>query len=240
MDEFCRQFEAAIPELQKKILDEFNLHQTQAGFRSVWEHFEEVINPVLINFFASAPLLIPKEQIHETKSKSTYPDLKVSFEGKTYAIDVKSGETKHNPWYDISRIDTYEKEHFDKYTAEYSVVISWSGRTALQVDAVYIEPVYKTVGYRAESKGVLYRPYDGKLRPKPWKDFREGKSYWHDINHFKEGLAASKAYRRRSFILEWYEKMTPDERQALKQDIARIEAGEEVQRDEVLEQEKPI
>lgn len=101
MDKFCRRFEAAIPKLRREILVGFQGRQTKAGFRSVWEHFEDVINPVLIRSLSNPPLSVPRTDITIAKSKSVYPDLKVRYGKGVYAIDVKSGEDHINPWYDI-------------------------------------------------------------------------------------------------------------------------------------------
>jgi hypothetical protein len=46
MDFFSQTFEQAIPKLREEMMTAFGGQQTQSGFRSVWEHFEEVINPI--------------------------------------------------------------------------------------------------------------------------------------------------------------------------------------------------
>lgn len=109
----------------------------------------------------------------------------------------------------------------------------WRGRDEIEVTNVYIEPTYKSIGYRAASGGVLYRPYDGKLRPKSWEDFESGEFYWKDIVHFKRGLEASRNFRRKSFIAEWYRGMTEAQRLDLKRVLAAIDAGETVETDDV-------
>ncbi len=233
MDEFSRRFEAAIPTLKRQILTRFQSQQTRAGFRSVWEHFEDVVNPTLISFLTNSPLSIPRLSIKEATTKSKYPDLEVTFRDCKYAIDVKSGESHRNPWYDIGRLATYQENHLAKYKAEYSVVIRWRGRQQVEVVDVYIEPTYRTVGYRAVSKGVLYRPYDGKIRPKPWTDFETGSSHWKNKEHFKIGLTSSLNYWRMSYIADWYKGMDTGQRQSVKRILANIEAGEEVVLDKV-------
>lgn len=233
MDDLCRQFEAAIPKLRKQILAQFNSQHTKAGFRSVWEHFEDVVNPILIGFFTKPPLSIFPSDIIVAKSKSIYPDLKIKYKGKNYGIDVKSGEDHINPWYDMGRLDTYEESRLAKYAEEYCVTVRWRNRDAPEVVNVYIEPAYKSVGYRAESDGVLYRPYDGKLRPKPWVEFEAGTSHWRNMKHFKQGLENSRNYRRRSYILEWYKAMSQSQRDNLKQDFITLDSGKEVTTDEI-------
>lgn len=237
MDEFSKHLEKAIPKLKKDILAAFNKSQSQAGFRSIWEHFEDIINPVLIDFLTKPPLSIPRADIIEASSKSVYPDLKVKYKNKIYALDVKSGEDVINPWYDIGRLDTYEEKHLQKYAAEYCITVKWQGRPQSKVIDVFIEPTYKSVGYRTESKGVLYRPYDGKLRPKSWADFESGKSYWKDIEHFKQGLEASKNFRRISLIAEWYKEMNEAEKLKLKKTLENIDRGQPIETDDVLSEE---
>lgn len=234
MDEFCQHFEAAIPSLKKNILAVFASKQSQAEFRSIWTHFEEIVNPVLRDFLQGEPLKISPENITEAKSKSVYPDLKVIHNKKLYAIDVKSGEDVVNPWYDIGRLDTYAEKHLQKYDAEYCVTIKWQGREPSAVIDLYIEPTYKSVGYRPTSDGVLYRPYDGKLRPKTWKEFENGESHWENIEHFKKGLEASRNFRQISLLAEWYKEMEEPERLKLKEILDAIDKGKPTETDDVL------
>lgn len=226
MDEFIQYFEAGIPELKEKILDAFNTNISKSGFRIVWQHFEDIINPILVEFFQQPPLNIATHHIFATKSKSVYPDLKVKYKDKNYAVDVKSGEDKINPWYDIGRLDTYEEKHLEVYAAEYCITVKWSGRPVSKVLDVYIEPTYKSVGYKASYNGVLYRPYDGKLRPKSWSDFEAGKSYWQSIEHFKQGLYAAKKHRRVALMTEWYRAMDYEERSSFRNNLDIIDAND--------------
>ena len=166
MDTFCQSLLADAPKLRQELLEAFGNQRSEAGFRSVWEYFEKIINPVLISYLQRPPLSIPLSDIKVTKSKSAYPDLKIKFQGNLYAVDVKSGEDGRDPWYDIGRLDTYEEKHLNKYAGEFSVVVKWHGRSPTEVLNIYIEPTFQTVGLRSECSGVLYRPYDGKLRPR--------------------------------------------------------------------------
>jgi hypothetical protein len=231
---FCQTFEAAIQNLRKEILDEFRRGETKAGFRVVWEHFEDVINPSLIKFLKQPPLSIAEADITKIKSKSTYPDLKVRYRGNLYAIDVKSGEDHMDPWYDIGRLDTYEEKHLDKYAAEYSVVVRWKGRPRAEIVDVYLDRTFRTVGYREISGGVLYRPYDGKLRPKSWTYFERGKSYWNTVDEFRAGLIASRDFRRKSYVVEWYKEMNQKQRAALRADLNAVDAGKPVRVDDAV------
>jgi len=221
--------------MREEILAAFRSQETQAGFRSVWEHFEEIINPIVIKHLRQPPFSVPASDIREATSKSSYPDLKIKFRGNVFAVDVKSGEDQIDPWYDISRLDTYEEKHLNRFAGEFSVVVRWRGRGQIEVVDVYIEATFQTVGYREASKGVLYRPYDGKLRPKPWSYFEKGLTFWPDLDLFRAGLAASRNFRRKSYILEWYAQMDSAQRNALRQDLAKLDSGRPVEFDRDLQ-----
>ena len=228
MDTFSQHFEEAIPHLRKQILEKFTSEQSHAGFRSIWEHFEDVINPIIIAFLIKPPLSIPRKDIIIAKSKSVYPDLKVSFKGKVFAIDVKSGEDSRNPWYDMGRLDTFEEKHLEKYSKEYYVTVRWKGRDPSIVLDVFIEPMYYSVGYREEYNGVLYRPYDGKIRPKSWEDFESGYSHWNNIDEFLDGLNNAKVHRRTHYILLWYQEMNNTQRSFIRDSINHIDKGKQM------------
>ena len=223
MDTFTTHFEAAIVKLKEKILLEFSSRVSELGFRSVWEHYEEVITSVLIDFLTSSPLNISESDIKTATSKSTYPDLKILFDSKSYAIDVKSGEQHKNPWYDIGRLDTYEEKHLEKYAGEYCITVQWKNHGSPKVLDIFIEPTYKSVGYRPSYDGVLYRPYDGKLRPKSWSDFQKGYSHWENLEHFKKGLKAAKIHRQMNLILNWYKNMDLHNRQKVKEILSAVD-----------------
>lgn len=229
MDKFTEHLESLLPSLQSQILDEFRNQQTIQGYRSAWEHFEDVIKPIFISHLQQAPLNIPKNQIREAQSKSVYPDLEITFEGNLYAIDIKSGEHGQNPWYDMGRLDTYEEKHIKKYAAEYCVTVRWSGRNPPTVIQVYIEPSYKSAGYKDSYKGVLYRPYDGKIRPKSWEDFDKGVCYWSTEEEFKQGLEIAKIHRQMLYIIEWYRKMNEHQRKEVQVAIAAIDSDQQIQ-----------
>lgn len=219
-DTFCDYFESMIPSLRKQIMVVFSQYGAQSRYRSVWEHFEDVINPVIGETLTNYPFNIPESNISFAQSKSTYPDIQVNYMGRLYAIDVKSGESsKKEPWYDISRLDTYEESHLNIYTEEYSIVVRWKDKSAPQVVDVYIEPTFKTVGYREEYDGVLYRPYDGKIRPKSWTDFENGYTQWRTKEDFIIGLQNAKSHFHNRHILNWYNQMTEAQRHQLRDEL---------------------
>src|SRR6185369_16971942 len=184
----CKKFEAAIPNLRARMMVEYKKPVPKMDYRLIWGHFESIALQILTECLKSPPFNIPVADIISPTGKSTYPDLKVILGGARYAIDVKSGySAKKDPWYDMGRLDTYEKEHLRKYKAEYYVTVRWKNKKAPEVVDVYIEPVYQSVAYREKYKGVYYRPYDGKIRPKLWTEFEAGTSYFKNKEEFEKG-----------------------------------------------------
>lgn len=218
---FSQIFDGIIPSLRQAILKSFQEYDSKGGYKIVWEEFEDVMNnPLHRSLTSTFPLPI---EIIKTTTKSRFPDWTIKWNGKVYAIDVKSGEDVMDPWYDMGRLDTFEKRHLSKYEDEYYITVKWQKeKDKIKVLDVFIEPFYKSCGYDANTKGIKFRPYDGKLRPKGWKDFESGKSYWSTKEEFLKGLALSKKCRRVALILEWVEEMNSEELKILKQSLTKI------------------
>ncbi len=220
-ENFCQIFEQNIPTLKKDILVAFNKYESKGGYKVVWEEFEDVIDEPLTQFL-KAHFSSPVE-IERAKSKSVFPDWKVKWRGKIYAIDVKSGENVMDPWYDMGRLDTFEEKHIKKYEQEYYITIKWKKETVrIVVLDVFITPFYHCMGCDSSSGGVKFRPYDGKLRPKKWDDFEAGKCYWETKTDFLEGLSKSKKYRRIILACGWAQEMTLEEIEVFFHKIEKI------------------
>ncbi|MBI5222821.1 hypothetical protein HY990_00200 [Candidatus Micrarchaeota archaeon] len=160
-------------------------------YKIVWSQLQDIatvpIEKILTKEF-------PGALFYKTESKSTYPDLKMAFGGKTIAIDIKSNEAQKEPWYDIARLDTILEERLNKFDEEYDLVVKYDSKTGALID-VYFELMRDTVGVRTDCNGVKFRPYDGKLRPKSWSDFASGKTSWGSKDEFLKGLRRSQVYR---------------------------------------------
>jgi hypothetical protein len=218
---FQEVFENGIPVLRTRLNQAFKDFVNRGGYKVVWEEFEDRIFEVVEGFLLEQIPNLRAHEISQTKTKSTYPDFKICYEGKTYAIDIRSGaDDKADPWYDMGRLDTFEENHTGKYQAEYYITVKYSrteGKEGeIQVKDIYIEPFYKSVGIRPECNGVLYRPYDGKLRPKTWKDFASGMAYWPTLADFMAGLKRSRSHRRMGLIRDWIKDMSPKEKAQLR------------------------
>lgn len=218
---FSKIFDSIIPELKRTILKSFQEYDSKGGYKIVWEEFEDIIN-IPLNKLVLKAFPAPIDII-KTKTKSRFPDWTIIWRNKIYAIDVKSGENVMDPWYDMGRLDTFEKRHLAKYEDEYYITIKWKKeKDKVKVLDTFIEPFYKSCGYDTNTKGIKFRPYDGKLRPKSWKDFETNKSYWNTKEQFLKGLSLSKKYRRTALILEWIKEMSLEELNTLKQSLAKI------------------
>lgn len=221
LDAFQSIFEAGIPELRARLMHNFSKFENRGGYKVVWEEFEDEIYEGISSFLVGKIPGLSARDIAQTQTKSSYPDFKISYRNKLYAIDIKSGaDDKAEPWYDMGRLDTFEEGHTDKFAAEYYITVRYS-RTAekdgpILVNDLYIEPFYQSVGIREECQGVLYRPYDGKLRPKSWHDFATGKAYWKTLDAFLIGLARSRSHRRMQLIRDWIGDMSSQEKEQLR------------------------
>jgi hypothetical protein len=222
--DFKEEFERMMPMIRKDILKDFEGLKSPAGldYKTIWSHFQKTSAKRLTDVIAKR---FPGAETHVTKTKSGFPDIKITYRNRVYAIDVKSGASKMDPWYDIARLDTIFKERLEKYDEEYDIVIKYD-QTNGMVENVFFEPMYKTVGKDPNSKGVKFRPYDGKLRPKSWEMFEKGEAYWASKVEFIEGVNRSLYYRMKIFIRRYWKELPEKERAELRSELFQHFRGE--------------
>ena len=220
-DRFQAKFKKGIPNLRRQLMRNFRKFKNRGGYKIVWEEFEDKIFDTVRIFLLDSFPGLRKNDIIQTETKSSYPDFKVSYNGKLYAIDIKSGAAeKTEPWYDMGRLDTFERGHTKKYAAEFYITVKYrrvpDHAKAIEVEDIYIEPAYHSVGFNHDCRCVLYRLYDGKIRPKSWAEFSRGKTYWKTLDTFLIGLARSRSHRRMTLIQGWIKEMSVREKSKIR------------------------
>ena len=158
---------------------------------------------------------VPETHVKRTKSKSAFPDLESQAFDKRIAVEVKSGDQSH-AWWDIARLDTVEEKRLAEFVKEYEIVIMYDQGSGSVVD-VFVEEMWQTAGRRGDE--VLYRPYDGKIRPKSWGMFKKGESLWASEAEFREALVRTKLKRRLTMILDWIEDLPEPMRKEIRKKL---------------------
>lgn len=170
-----------------------NIHNYQIAWKQLQDTSVEVIKKILEERLPdSAKIYIPK-------SKSTYPDIKIITPDGSFAIDIKGNESSKEPWFDMARLDTLEQERLNSYIEEWELVIKYNSDTKEFIKAYFLL-FREAVGIRPECKGLKYRPYDGKVRPKSWSDFENEVVYWNTDEEYRIGLKNSIIHRWHSNI----------------------------------------
>jgi len=169
-----------------------NKHDVAIAWKKMQDDAVEVIKTLLTEHLKDSKISSPT-------SKSTYPDIKIINNEGTYAIDIKVNEDSKNPWFDMARLDTILEARHSKFVEEWELVIKFN-----HTDGTFLQAFFhlfiEVVGQNRYSKGVKYRPYDGKLRPKTWSDFDANVIYWKTKEEFLTGIALSTKYRWKSNI----------------------------------------
>ncbi|MCF7883346.1 MAG: hypothetical protein K9M95_04380 [Candidatus Cloacimonetes bacterium] len=179
--------ETFITKVTEKIVAEGKLQSYEIVWKQIQDIAAKVIKDILIQEFPSCEIIIPK-------SKSTYPDIKMILDRKVFAIDIKCAELQKDPWYDMARLDTIFEKRIDVYEEEWEFLIKYDSETA-EFKQAYFGLFREFVGYREDSGGVKYRPYDGKLRPKTWSEFDNNVIYWDTEEKYHEGIKKSQIHR---------------------------------------------
>lgn len=165
-------------------------------YKSGWLIFEAAAQDALADFLSKK---FPKGNIQKAKGKNEYPDVSLETEDGKFAIDVKASASEKDPEYDIARIDTMMKSRIDVFTEEWEIVIKYEKKSGKLV-SVFFSLLREIVGVHKLSGGIKYRLYDGKVRPKSWKDFDGNKIYWSTKEEFTNGIKKAFDYRWTALI----------------------------------------
>jgi hypothetical protein len=178
--------------------------QNNANYIVVWKEYEEQSCKLFLEYL--------KDKININfiiaKSKSVYPEIIIIYDNKQYAFDIKVSVDSANPNYDIARIDTFE-DRMKKYQEEFEIVIKYNVESGV-VD-IFIEKLKDVIGYNKKSKGVKYRPYDGKIRPKTWDDFEKNKTYFKSNEELLIGIKNSKINRNKVLFETWKKEFSSED-----------------------------
>lgn len=184
--------ETIINEVTEKILEQTELD----SYEIVWKQLQDIaakqVKEILYREIPDIKIVIPK-------SKSTYPDIKIIKGKNQYAIDIKCSEIQKNPWYDMARLDTINEKRLAIYHEEWELLIQYDSETKKFLKC-YFGLFREFVGYNAKCKGVKFRPYDGKVRPKTWDEFDRGIIYWNSHEDFVDRLRKSQIQRWKNNI----------------------------------------
>lgn len=156
---------------------------------TAWKALQDEAAEVVVDILKP---LLPNCEFCIPKGKSTYPDIKITApNGDLYAIDVKCNEASKDPWFDMARLDTIYKERINKYVYEWELIIKYDSEDNGKFLKAYFLKFREVVGMRPDCKGIKYRPYDGKVRPKTWSDFDNEIVYWKTDDDFHKGIDIS-------------------------------------------------
>lgn len=165
-------------------------------YKSGWLVFEAAVQETLINYLSKK---IKNAKIYKAEGKNEYPDVTVETEDGKFAIDVKASTSEKDPEFDIARIDTIKKSRLDIFTDEWEIIIKYEKKSGRLVNVFFLL-LREIAGIHKLSGGIKYRLYDGKVRPKSWKDFDNEKVYWHSKEEFLNGIKKAFDYRWTALI----------------------------------------
>lgn len=158
--------------------------------------FEVTAQDALIGLLSK---IFPKGNIRKAKGKNEYPDVSLETGDGKYAIDIKASAGDKDPEFDIARIDTMMNTRINVFKEEWEIVIKYEKKSGKLID-VFFMLQREIVGVHKLSGGIKYRLYDGKVRPKSWKDFDGNKIYWATKEDFIKGIKISFDYRWTALI----------------------------------------
>lgn len=119
---------------------------------------------------------IPGVVIHKFSSYY-YPDFHFSYDGKNYAIDIKSARMENKPAFDLFYLSTYEIENIKEYEQEWVLIFRYDRKISAKDSFVecYMDQMHLFANINTNG-GVSFGGNKIKARPLSWKDI-ENKNY---------------------------------------------------------------
>jgi hypothetical protein len=166
-------------------------------------------------------------QFEPANNKNKYPDLKITYLGKNYAIDIKSvyfnGELSSRN--DLGTMFSYVEKK-EKYSQQFFLFIRYiknpDGSDTYKIKDVFLNFFWQDVGQRSDRESAEYREKDGNLRPKPWRMFEANQSHYPTEKEFEIALNKAGVIRAKNIIRKQIRLLSNADLNALLQQINQL------------------
>ncbi|HNQ72338.1 MAG TPA: hypothetical protein PKN95_01880 [Verrucomicrobiota bacterium] len=206
-------------EIERSLREAMRSFVTPADYSVVWKAYEKQVIQEFIAVIKGFQMDIKMDFVEgeEGSDKNRLADLLVQSRDEQVLISIKACRGNKKPANDLGTIRQYpeKKAH---YSACYDIWVKYDdSKKPIQVQGIYFDRSYKFVGRMSVDYGggVSYRKKDGNMRPKAWKMFDDGTSYWNTLAEFEAGIARSRSFRANSIVCEHLEDMTEADKKAL-------------------------
>ena len=192
--------------LQDKIIEKgLNDYQTFG------KNAEEPISDLIEEYLKNNDYTYTAER---APKKNDFPDLKITLNNQTYALEHKAAASDENPGNDLGTLNSFPKKLKLYKDNIYYIFVKYSKATddnGIIIEDVYFDKVYKFIGKCDDNPQILkYREKDGNLRPKSWCDFSNCTSYFNTFNEFKTAIEKTNMYRSERIVNKHLEKLDLD------------------------------
>lgn len=150
--------------------------------------------------------------IHKAKNKNDFPDLLLTINDITYALEYKAGKSDAGPNNDMGTINMYHDKINTFGDNIYCVFLKYSiERNIIFIDDIYFDKIYRFIGHTKVDKTLLkYRKKDGNLRPKVWSDFSNHIIYFNTLEEFKNAIENTNQYRSEQIVYQYLDILDTD------------------------------
>jgi hypothetical protein len=149
------------------------------------------------------------------REKNRLADLAIVCGTNVIEISVKASRSSGQPENDLGTFRDHPSRG-RSFAASFTVWVRYedSGAT-LHASRVYFDRTWRFVGKSSQVDGVKYRKKDGNMRPKPWKMFDSGDTFWKTENDFEAAVKRSEIFRANELVKEYLGDLSEEDQRLL-------------------------
>jgi hypothetical protein len=219
--------------LAKEITLQLQRTNFSSGYTTVWRQFEDAAIDALCEVLPKhIPQLVEKnfDRGKSGREKNRLADLAILCGDGQIEISVKSARRSANPENDLGTFRDHPNRE-KLFAASFTLWVRYDDSTAeIKCDRVYFDHSWRFVGKSSLVDGVKYRKKDGNLRPKPWRMFDLGESFWKSEEDFEAALKRAELFRANELIKEYLDDLSDADQNLLYERLREKFGGQKPER----------
>ena len=208
--------------LKTTIADELTTALQKTNFDSsyttVWRQYEDAVIDALIVILPNHVPELSRTNFDIGKTgreKNRLADFGITCGTNQIEISIKSARNSANPENDMGTFNDHPVR-VRTFTSSFTVWVRYDdSMPEIKCDRAFFDKTWKFVGKSSLVDGVKYRKKDGNMRPKPWRMFDSGKTYWVSQEDFEAAVRRSEMFRANELIKEHLQDMSEQDQRML-------------------------
>jgi hypothetical protein len=217
-DSVAAQLDLIRTNIATEITGELQKTNLSGSYTTVWRQYEDAVIEALEKILPRHITNLTVKNFDAGKTgveKNRLADFAIVCGTNTIEVSVKASRKSGNPENDMGTFNEHPTRE-KLFAASFTVWVRYDdSMPEIKCDRAFFDETWRFVGKSTLVDGVKYRKKDGNMRPKPWRMFDLGQSYWQSEADFEAAVKRSEAYRANELIKEHLADMSEEDQRLL-------------------------